>query len=70
MLICLLGKFCEMKGRIGVTFSPWKILQIVFKFEVKSAMLDFMAHIHCPSRRRSIGPLPSCLSSVLSAHDT
>ena len=30
VLICLLGKFCEMKGRIGVTFSPWKILQIVF----------------------------------------
>ena len=26
VLICLLGKFCEMKRRIGVTFSPWKIL--------------------------------------------
>ena len=60
VLICLHGKFCEMRGRIGVRFSPWKILQIVFKFEVKSAMLAFMAHIHCPCCRRSIGPLPSC----------
>ena len=54
MLICLLGKFCEMKGRIGVSFSPWKFLQIVFKFGVKSAMLTFMAYIYCPGRLRSI----------------
>ena len=54
VLICLLGKFCEMKGRIGVSFSPWKFLLIVFKFEVKSAMLTFMAYIYCPGRLRSI----------------
>ena len=63
VLICLLGKFCEMRGRIGVTLPPWKILRIVFKCEVKSAMLPFVAHIYCPCRRRrSIGPLPSCSS--------
>ena len=60
VLIYLLGKFCEMRGRIGVSFYTWKILLIVFQFEVKSAMLPFIAHIYCPSRRRSIGPLPSC----------
>ena len=63
VLICLLGKFCEMRGRIGVTLPPWKILRIVFKCEVKSAMLPFVAHIYCPCRRRSIGPLPSCFPS-------
>ena len=45
-----------MRGRISVSFSPWKI---AFKFEVKKAMLPFMAHIHCLCCRRSIGPLPS-----------
>ena len=24
--ICLLGTFCEIRGRIGATFSPWNIL--------------------------------------------
>ena len=60
VLICLLAKLCEMRGRIGVTLPPWKILRIVFKCEVKSAMLPFVAHIYCPCRRRSIGPLSSC----------
>ena len=58
MFICLLGKFCEMKGRIGVSFYPWKILLIVFKIEVTIhcclSLLIFTALVaaglqgHCP----------------------
>ena len=56
----LLGKFCEMRWRIGVFVSFWTFLGIVIKFEVKSATLLFMAHIYYPCCDRSIGPLPSC----------
>ena len=59
VLICFLGKFCEMRGRISVRFSPWKFLQIVFKFEVNLrpcwlSWLIFIALVaaglqgHCP----------------------
>ena len=44
-------------GRGGWVLN-WKILWILFKFKM---ILYFKNYLHCPCRRRSIGPLPSCL---------